>query len=665
MREDDTVARVLRRAFAVLVLLIVVSGSAGVTTVITEHNAVQQLTDHVLPLQLANADLRGVLADGQRGLRGYLLTGDTKLLDNYHTARSDYLATAQRMRRLAVDTENASIDGQVTRAERWWSIAEQQRLAAPRSEQAARYVSEGRRLFAAFEKANGELDDELGAQADRLRERSSVLGVVATIGLITVTGLAVLIGAITAVRCTRRITTPLDRLAEVIGRLRSGDSGARADIGDGPAEIRAVAGAVNEMADDADRARLQEADVARLRQRVRVVNTRVRQYLSVETAMHEAADGLGTTLNARHALVRMAANGHDGRATACFSADGAGDALSPFAEAGTGWLTSGDIIVAAAAADMAAAPESERLAWQAAGGGPLVTVAVSNGEELLGAVTLVRAPGEPAWNPIEVRLVESVATDLGRGVHQARLFEQEQHLVAQLKELDTAKTDFMSTVSHELRTPLTSIAGYVEMLRDGDAGAINTSQTKMLEVIDRNTTRLRMLIEDMLILSRIEAGTFRVQRRTVDLAKLVEVAVAGAGAAAEKAAVTVAVEVARPLPVYADSDQLDRVVTNVISNAVKFTPPGGRVTVSGRAESGEVVLVVSDTGMGIPDADKPRVFARFFRAGNAVHQAIPGTGLGLAIAQTIVQNHDGSIEVDSTESVGTTVTVRLPVADES
>jgi signal transduction histidine kinase len=120
-------------------------------------------------------------------------------------------------------------------------------------------------------------------------------------------------------------------------------------------------------------------------------------------------------------------------------------------------------------------------------------------------------------------------------------------------------------------------------------------------------------------------------------------------------------EVQRPLALQADPEQLDRVLMNLLTNAVKFTPPDGTVTVTARREESEVVIAVADTGMGVPETEQPGMFGRFFRATNAIHQAIPGTGLGLAIVAAIVENHGGSVGVRSIENVGTTVTVRLPV----
>ncbi len=656
------VGRLLTRAFAALAALIVVSGLAGVAAAVLQHETVKQLTGHVLPLQLANADVRVTLADGQRGLRGYLLTGDPALLAAYYVARQDYAHSGQTMREIASGSERASVEQQLARADAWWALADRQRLSTPLSKEASGFVTAGGPLFLAFETSNGALDDWLAERARRLHSRSEALGLGTTVALITLTLAAALIAALTAVRTTRRITGPLGRMAAVLDDLGSGRYDRRAATDDGPAEIRVVAAAVNNLAEEADRIRRQEHELDRLRGEVRRLNIRVRQHLSVDSAMQEAATGLVATLAADHAVLRVAGSVDALPTVVRHSARGAAGRLDRLAAADIAWLGENDVVTAAHpdAPECAAVPADEVQGWRDAAAGPVLTVAVTNGDARLGALTLLRAPGRPDWNPVEVRLAESVAADLGRGVHHARLFEQEQHLVAQLKELDSAKTEFMSTVSHELRTPLTSIAGYLEMLRDGDAGELAPAQRRMLDVIGRNTSRLRSLIEDLLILSRIEAGTFRTTRSPVDLAGLVTGVAAATAPVAEKASVALRTDVTGPLPVSADADQLDKVVAGLLSNAVKFTPAGGSVTVTGRADGDHVVLTIADTGMGVPDAEKHQLFSRFFRASNAVHRAIPGTGLGLAIVRTIVENHDGTVEIASVENAGTTVTVRLP-----
>ncbi|AGL15887.1 multi-sensor signal transduction histidine kinase [Actinoplanes sp. N902-109] len=651
----------LTRAFGALVLLIVCSGAAETVALVMQHRVVRELSAHVQPLELANADLRSVLGDAQRGLRGYLLTGDTQLLDTYHVARGDYYTASRTLTGLAHSDERAAVTEQLARADTWWRLAERQRTAPPRSDLAAAYVSQGKPLFQTFVTANEKFDTVLSKRAAGLQSRSSLLNRVTVVVVVALTLLAAATAMLAAVLTARRITGPLAGVVAVIDRRRHGELDSRADATAGPAEIRAVAQAVNEMAEEADRARVAEAEIARLRAEVRALGYKIRGHLKVEDAIREAVQGLAATIGADHVLLRMAPGQTGVPRLVSLRDEHVGGVLEELAGADVTWLRSGDVHAEGEPTGGVEPPETERRAWAAIGDGPILTVAVSGGDECLGALTLVRDHG-PAWSPVEVRLTEVVAADLGRGVHLARLYEREQHLVARLQEVDTAKTDFMSTVSHELRTPLTSIAGYVELLLDADAGEVAAPQRRMLDVIARNTRRLRELIEDMLTLSKIEAGSFRTARRPVDLAVLTHHALAAIAPAARKGEVHLRPELSGPLELTADPEQLDRVLMNLLSNAVKFTPPGGTVTVRATREADQVHLVIADTGMGIPPGEQDALFARFFRATNAIHQAIPGTGLGLAIVRTIVDNHGGRISVASQEGAGTTVTVQLPVA---
>ncbi|MET0495835.1 MAG: ATP-binding protein [Actinoplanes sp.] len=663
MRREHTVGRLLTRAFAVLVALIVCSGLAEMTIVLLQHRVVRELATHVQPLELANAHLRGVLGDAQRGLRGYLLTGDGQLLDTYYLAHGDYYLARISIRGFAGPRETAAVESQLGDANAWWGLAEHQRQAPPRSTEAAGFVEQGKPLFQAFVNANRALDADLAARAATLQKRSAKLGGVTVIVVATLTLLAALTAAVAALITARQITRPLGSLVVVLQGRLAGQVGARADPEVGPPEIRAVADAVNHLADEGDRLRNADKDLARMRAEVRELGYRIRNHLKVDDAIDEAVRGLATTLRADHVLVRMAAGQTGVPPLASLHDEHLGGVLRPLAGCETTWLRSGDVWATDDPAPVGDVnpPEAEQLAWAAVGDGPVLTVAVSGGEECIGALTLIRDQG-PAWNPVDIRLTEVVAADLGRGVHHARLFEHEQRLVARLQELDDAKTDFMSTVSHELRTPLTSISGYVELLLDAEAGELAPPQARMLEVIGRNSRRLRELIEDMLILSKIESGAFRASKRPVDLVALVDHAVEAIAPAAAKAEIRVHTEVYGPLELAADPDQLDRVVMNLLSNAVKFTPPHGTVTITGRGEGDEVVLTVADTGMGIPAGELRALFTRFFRASNAIHQAIPGTGLGLAIIRTIIDNHGGTVEAQSVEGAGTTFTVRLPTA---
>jgi two-component system OmpR family sensor kinase len=259
--------------------------------------------------------------------------------------------------------------------------------------------------------------------------------------------------------------------------------------------------------------------------------------------------------------------------------------------------------------------------------------------------------------PEEIRQVARAVNELAEENQRAQEVESEVH--RQLRELDNAKSDFVSNVSHELRTPLTSIRGYVELLEDDLGAGMTPEQASMLDVVQRNVSRLHHLVGDLLTLSRVEARSTDVEH--VDLGELVAAVVADVAVTAGSKRLAVSLETsARPILVLADHAQLSRAVLNIVGNAVKYTPIGGHVWVRVELEDGHGVVTIADTGMGIPAADLPHLGSRFYRASNAVSSAVAGTGLGLRIVQTILDKHAGTLEVDSIEGHGTTATVRLP-----
>jgi signal transduction histidine kinase len=296
------------------------------------------------------------------------------------------------------------------------------------------------------------------------------------------------------------------------------------------------------------------------------------------------------------------------------------------------------------------------------GAASMLVVAFGAGPDLLGVITLLRNDPARSWTGAEIAAAESLASDIGRGLEHARLFEGEQHLVSELQALDQAKTSFLASASHDLRTPLTSILGYAEIFSDAEVGPVRPEQAKMLDAVARNARRLQTLIEDMLTISKIELGQFSSALRPVDLASLVpQAAEVIRPSAAEKG---LAFEMDCPdhgLMVDGDPEQLDRVLINLLSNAVKYTPSRGSVRLVAARDGDSALLTVADTGMGIPEQDQKSLFRRFFRASNAVDRALPGSGLGLSIVHTVISNHHGEVTLSSAEDRGTTVTVRIPL----
>jgi signal transduction histidine kinase len=248
------------------------------------------------------------------------------------------------------------------------------------------------------------------------------------------------------------------------------------------------------------------------------------------------------------------------------------------------------------------------------------------------------------------------------------LEERAEHLDlvnAELREVDRLKTEFVASVSHELRTPLTSIRGYAELLLDDASEDENQQQTRMLGIIDRNARRLLSLVEDLLLLSKVDSQTLAHRVEPVDLAEVANGAVVVLQPAMENAGVAIVLDVTPPMLVQGDRSQLERVLFNLLSNAIKFSHRGDSVTIGGRVEPAQVVLTIRDTGIGVSAEELPKLFTRFFRsAADAAHN-IPGTGLGLAVVREIIENHGGTVTMDSVQGVGSTVTVILPVKPET
>ena len=241
---------------------------------------------------------------------------------------------------------------------------------------------------------------------------------------------------------------------------------------------------------------------------------------------------------------------------------------------------------------------------------------------------------------------------------------EEAEATARLRELDRIKDDLVANVSHELRTPLASILGYVELLRDEEAGTLTAHQGRWADAIDRNGGRLLCLIDNLLALSAIDAGKLQSESSPVDLRDVVSAACRVLQPQIDgRRRLHVGFRLpAEPVIVQGDAGQLEQVVCNLVGNALKFTEDGGTVECALESEGAQARLTVSDDGIGIPENEQPRLFARFFRSSTSTDRGIQGTGLGLSIASSIVRRHGGVISVDSSPGRGTRVMVDLPIA---
>ncbi len=234
---------------------------------------------------------------------------------------------------------------------------------------------------------------------------------------------------------------------------------------------------------------------------------------------------------------------------------------------------------------------------------------------------------------------------------------------AALRRLETVRKDFVANVSHELRTPLTSIKGYVEALLDG-AKDHPEEAARFLEIILKQSDRLNLILEDLLQLSQIESGRVQFKREAVALRSVVERTLASLKPQLERKGHTVTLTLPADLPPAAgDEDRLVQVLTNLLDNAIKYTPDRGTIRIEGHhVDEVWVELSVADTGIGIPETDRPRVFERFYRVDKARSRELGGTGLGLAIVKHIVEGHGGQVWVEGNVPSGSRFVVRMPTA---
>jgi len=232
--------------------------------------------------------------------------------------------------------------------------------------------------------------------------------------------------------------------------------------------------------------------------------------------------------------------------------------------------------------------------------------------------------------------------------------------ITHLKELDRMKSEFVSTVSHDLRSPLTSIKGFADLLPV--AGPLNEQQRNFLGKIQRGVETITELISDLLDLGRIEAMV-NLEMERCDLGPIVEKAIESLNSHASLKKQSLRWHIAPNLPpVLGNPLRLGQAVSNLVSNAVKYTPEGGRISVSATSESGQLVVTVEDNGIGIPPADLPYIFDKFYRAQSKETEDIVGSGLGLSIVKSIVEKHQGRIWVHSQGGMGSTFTFVLPAA---
>ncbi|MBA2447097.1 MAG: GAF domain-containing protein [Chloroflexi bacterium] len=283
---------------------------------------------------------------------------------------------------------------------------------------------------------------------------------------------------------------------------------------------------------------------------------------------------------------------------------------------------------------------------------------LADGRVLGGLVVSRKTPGE--FLPPTVELLQTFAGQSALAIQNARLFEQIEEKSLQLEVVSRHKSEFLANMSHELRTPLNAIIGFSEVLLERMFGDLNDKQAEYLRDILTSGQHLLSLINDILDLSKVEAGQMELERGEFSLKQALENGLTMLKERASRHGITLGLELEPDLDlIEADERKVKQVVFNLLSNAVKFTPDGGHVAVMARRTDDELQIAVSDTGVGIAPEDQARIFEEFRQVGQGSAKA-EGTGLGLALTRRLVELHGGRLWVESEPGVGSTFTLTLP-----
>lgn len=662
---------------SLLVLLTLISAAASVALIVSA-NTVRSLSTGYAPAVEANATALVDVLRARDAVQNYAISGRAADRVAYRHAAARVLPTVRSVGGALHKVGEHGVDAALAaeeRATRRWLRTTAPILTDARP--AARKALDSRKLrrsFTAYRAANA----RVGAAVNRIRsdyrgrsstERALVLPFVIVVAALILAGVAI------AVRVIRSVARPQHAVRASLRQLESGDLSARADDSRGPAEIRELAAAVNDLAVERRRAHIAQKADSELRRQVRAVTSAIRLGSDATAIARTLVAGLGRaydvdrvwlqTFDVDRVPVLTEQWRRSGAVPEIVPTPGEADDLASLAD--RLWQTGSMVAVSDHAAPAHDVDTRLLHAPLSNGARSSMVIALGEGAKAVGLLWVSTLTEQRTWTSAEMGLLQHVAAELAQHLMQNQYLLRQQETMRRLRAADEAKTALVSTVSHELRTPLTSIIGYLDVLLDMDEAALPPEVASMLHVIARNANRLRALIEDLLTQSQIEAGRRLVELGRVDVTDVLGEVQDTTEPLAANAHLTLRLDVPPRgvLVVDGDSRQLGQAITNLVANAIKFTPRGGRVTLAAEHvhdgnEYAEIRVV--DTGIGIPAEEVPHLFDRFFRATNARKAVIQGTGLGLAIAAEIVAQHGGTIDVASELGAGTTIVIRLPFA---
>ncbi len=629
-------------------LLLVSVGVLALLVIQNDQHVAVASADAARHAQVVEADYFAGMTEAESGLTEYIDTGDTKNLINYSDGLNQAAAASADLRRVKTDAGGRlRLNQMFAEADAWQAYA-LRALAAPAGH--APPTTLGDALFESYTLAEvsstayleSVVSDALVAEARAVNNEVVALFGIAAVALITVA-----MGSMLIQRTTLR---PMGRLIRAARELAAGTqteippSGSKGEVGDLSRALHswqrfsekrtAVLHAMHEVSGRVHRDEIVRMGLERL--------------LEVSDA----------------AEVAVVLTGETGPCVITMTPDQQLHAPVPLppGSALDIALVSGANLVGDFADERW--PAGDRDWTRERGYGQFVVVPMISGSKPVGAIAATRSTGRPAFNVVDVSLVEAIAGPLAAAIRVASLFEEVQAVSAQLDIVNRHKTDFLSNMSHELRTPLNSILGFAELLVSPGFDSVTAKQARYIANIRTSGIHLASLIDDTLDLAKVESGKTELELERLDVGQLITEVVAVMQPLATDAKIQLLLGAGQPGAIRADRRKLHQVLLNLLSNAVKFTPPGGTVSIDHQRTDGLLLLTVVDTGIGIEAADRDRIFGAFEQVTGANRDG-GGTGLGLALSRQYVALHGGRLWLESEIGKGSRFHVSLPVAGPS
>ena len=680
--KGRSIATRLRRLVLALWALLLLVSVTAVAALQIQASEVNWVTMAIGPAVVANGQVLQHMTDAETGLRGYQVSHDRAMLEPYIGARARTMASLATVQdKLVLGAKNGAdtalhtgLEGaQRLAVEQWWAFALNTEQDLGRG--GPTDVYQGRALFDRFRQANAALGEHITTELGQARDAARTASEAGTAATIAATLAALVAAFVLGRRAARSMSRPIAELRGTVIRQREGEPGARAREDQGFLEIRSLAADFNALSEQ--NLGLQQTQARSLR--MHDLTLEIERALRTAPDAQQELDVLCAALGEGLGVDRVMANTVDADHLVLLGAQWHLPGLAPLGDipddlvlhvgrlAEELWLSSDRLALPDFLAPQVQSQERARIFYRETGARAVIIVPIGLGDRVIGVIYVMTVHQPRKWSRSEANAVQQVAAFVARVIVEADYREHQSEYVERLERLDRQKSDFLATVSHELRTPLTSISGYLELLQDGDVGELTGEQHRMLEVIDRNTSRLRGLIEDLLVLNRIESGGLKVNVAPVSIRELITHTGQELSPLAHGGAVELDIDAGPDAAiVQGDRGHLHRAVVNIVSNAIKFSHPGGVVTLRCALDQGasRVLVTCQDRGIGIPADDQAQLFTRFFRASNATDQAIAGTGLGLAIVKQIVEDHGGELRLASVEGEGTTVVMDLPLFEQ-